>query len=249
MHTSFGLRLVFGCLLALAACSGDDDEGSPADAGAPDAGDASAAGSGGEGTGSGNEGSECESNDDCDTDLSCLQADRDQLDLRVCARPCQKHSECEDEEICDSATGEPSQGMCINVATEPLAPCGPAATAVCDPNENLGCLRIAVDDSRSQGVCLQPCSLSDDKSCPKDFTCLDIRNSGDDDEGLCAHTVARDEVCDEVKGEFCEPGNLCLTDSEGWRCYQDCTESNECDDAKECRELDPGSDQGSYCSE
>jgi hypothetical protein len=230
-------------LLALAACSGDDKKENTADAGATDAGNGSAAGSGAKGTGSGKEGVECDSHDACGSGLSCLKADPRAPDLKVCARPCTKTSSCKEGERCWSATGEPQEAFCWNTEDEALKACGPSFTALCDETKNLGCLRIEEKGSASGGVCLEPCKLKQDDACKDGFSCLNIIDQ--DGSGLCVHTVGRGEVCDEPKGVFCEPGNLCLSDTESWRCYQDCSESKKCDDDKNCKELQ--GNQGSYC--
>jgi hypothetical protein len=187
---------------------------------------------------------DCESHADCQSGLSCLKADARVEKLKVCARPCMKTSECKDAERCWSATGEPEEAFCWNSEGEALKSCGPAFTSICDETKNLGCLRIEDDKgSVSGGVCLEPCKLKDDNTCSDGFSCLDIIDQ--EDSGLCVHTVGRGEVCDEPKGEFCEPGNLCLSDGGSWRCYQDCSESKKCDDDKKCKELQ--GDQGAYC--
>jgi hypothetical protein len=245
MRTTLCLQLSFACLLALTACGGDDDEpAATPDASVMDGGDSSAAGSGGKGTGSGKEGVECKAHSECASGLSCLKADQLVTDLKVCARPCDNDDGCEGDEVCKTITGEPSEAFCWNIEGEALALCGPGQTAMCDAEKNLGCLRIE-DDERSvaNGVCLSPCELGKDDACSVGFACLDIIDQ--DDAGLCAKTVARGEVCDEPKGRFCEPGNLCLDDGSDWRCYQDCSESSSCDDEKECKDL--SEDQGAYC--
>jgi|GEM_PF-6460922 len=247
MRSKLGQRLALACLLALAACSGDDDQPAPADAGAKDAGDAPAAGSGGKGTGSGKdkEGVECESNADCASGLSCLEADGQVTALKVCARSCKSGSDCEDNESCLTLTKDPADSLCWNTAGEAFAPCGPAHTALCDEDKNLGCLRIEDKDlSIAAGVCLSPCKLGEDNACSDGLACLDIID--DDDAGLCTKTIERGELCDEPQGKFCEPGNLCLDDGSEWRCYQDCSgSSSSCDDDKECKELEQG--DGAYC--
>lgn len=244
MLTKLGLRLALGCLLTLAACSGDDDDkkDNTADAGTPDGGKGSAAGSGAMGSGSGKEGVECESHADCAKGLSCLRGDEQVEDLKVCARPCDKASECKEGEQCLSLSRKPEDALCWNTESEALKSCGPAFTALCDVDKKLGCLRIEDQGSIAGGVCLTPCKLKAD-DCADGFRCLDILN--EPDSGLCVHTVERGEVCDEPKGVFCEPGNLCLSDSGSWRCYQDCSESKKCDDDKKCQELKD--DQGAYC--
>lgn len=251
MFTKLGLRLasalVLGCLVALSACGGDDDDkkDNTADAGTPDGGKGPAAGGGAKGTGSGKEGVECEEHADCASGLSCLKADARVADLKVCARPCTKTSECKDGERCWAATGEPEEALCWNTENEALKPCGPGFTALCDETKNLGCLRIEDEGSIAGGVCLEPCELKKEDACSDGFKCLDI--IGQDESGLCVHTVGRSEVCDEPKGEFCDLGNLCLSDGGGgpWRCYQDCSETDKCDDDKQCKELQD--DQGAYC--
>lgn len=248
MRTKLGLRLAFACVLALAACSGDDDEPNTSSDAGVDAGDGPAAGSGGRGTGSGSgkEGVECKSTSECASGLSCLQADAQVADLKVCARPCQDDDECEDNEQCLSVTGKPSDALCWNTEGEALRPCGPGHTALCDEDKQLGCLRIE-DDQKSiaSGVCLSPCELGKEDACSDGFTCLDIIDMEEENAGLCAKTVSRGDECDEPKGQFCEPGNLCLGDGSEWRCYQDCSESSSCDDDKMCKEL--SNDQGAYC--
>ena len=246
MYTKLCQRLAFLCWVALAACSGDDDEPAAADAGAHDherdAGDASASDGGGKGTGSGKEGAECKSHADCASSLSCLKADEKDEDLKVCARSCKEDNECEAGERCLSVTREPSEAMCWNTEEEALSLCGPAHTAFCDETKNLGCLRVEDDNgSIAAGVCLSPCELGKDDACADGFECLDILGG----EGLCVRTVSRGDVCDEPKGEFCQAGNLCLSDRSEWRCYQDCSESSSCDDDKECKALQ--GDQGAYC--
>jgi hypothetical protein len=232
-------------VFALTACGGDDEaQPNAADASVTDAGDASAAGSGAKGTGSGKEGVECTAHADCGSGLSCLKADKLDSDLKVCARPCRNDDGCEDDERCLAITGEPSEGFCWNTVSKALDLCGPAHTALCDEEKKLGCLRVENDEgSVAGGVCLSPCELGKEDACPDGFSCLDIID--EEDTGLCARTIGRGDVCDEPKGEFCEPGNLCLSDSSAWRCYQDCSESNRCDDNKECKELT--GDQGAYC--
>jgi hypothetical protein len=244
MYTKLSLSLALGCLLALAACSGDDDEdkSKTPDAGA-DAG-GSAAGSGAKGTGTGKEGAECDSHADCGSSLSCLKADERIEDLKVCARPCRLNDDCDDGELCRTPTREPTEAFCWNTETEALKPCGAAFTAICDEAKNLGCLLVEDDDGTvSGGVCLEPCTLGQGDACSDGFACLDLINQ--EKAGLCAHTVERGKVCDEPKGEFCEPGNLCLSDGSEWRCYQDCSQSNECADDKACKKLQD--DQGAYC--
>jgi hypothetical protein len=247
MQTKLILRLALGCLLALAACGGDDDDAdkqSAADAGSPDAGGGAAGSGGGKGTGSGKEGTSCDGHADCASGLSCLRADESNEDIKVCARPCQSASDCESGERCDTETKSSEDLMCWNTEGEPLQPCGPQFTAKCDMNKQLGCLYFdSGDGPATGGVCLQPCALNKDDACPSGFSCLDIINEAE--EGLCVRTVERGEQCDEPKGEFCQPGNLCLSDKTSWRCYQDCSESSECDDDKMCRELEM--DEGAYC--
>lgn len=243
MRTKLSLQLSLACLLALTACGGDDDPAAT-DAGAKDGGDSTAAGSGGKGTGSGKEGVECKAHSECASGLSCLKADQRVADLKVCARPCDDDDGCKDGERCLAITGEPAEAFCWNTEGEPLAACGPGHTALCDEEKNLGCLRVEDDKgSVASGVCLAPCVLGKDDACSAGFACLDIIDQ--DDAGLCAKTIARGDVCDEPKGEFCEPGNLCLSDGSVWRCYQDCSEASSCDDDKECKEL--SGDQGAYC--
>ena len=187
---------------------------------------------------------ECESHADCASALSCLKADQLITELKVCARPCREKTDCEQDERCWSVTGEPSDAFCWNTQGEALEPCGPAHTALCDDDKNLGCLRVENDEgSVAGGVCLSPCELGGEDACSDGFACLDILEQ--DEAGLCAHTVSRGDVCDEPKGEFCEPGNLCLSDGSEWRCYQDCSQSSSCDDDKECKQL--SGDQGAYC--
>lgn len=248
MHKLLSLRLALGCLLALGACGGDDDDAKQngADAGASDAGaGGGAAGSGGgKGTGSGEEGTKCDGHGDCASGLSCLQADAQDEDLKVCARPCGSASDCETGERCETESRKPEDSLCWNTEGEALQPCGPQFTATCDTNKNLGCLYFDDGDGPAiGGVCLQPCTLNKDDACPGGFSCLDIINKPE--EGLCVRTVERGETCDEPKGEFCQPGNLCLSDSGSWRCYQDCSDSSECDDDKMCKSLE--ADEGAYC--
>lgn len=244
MHTKLGLRLCFGVLLALSACGGDDDksdsngsaEGGAGGRGGAGGSKSSAAGSG-SGTGSGKEGSECNSDKDCDSDLSCLNADADVADLKVCARHCSKASDCDDGELCKSVdNGNPEQALCWKVVGEALKPCGPAFTSVCDDEKKLGCLRVESESgSVAGGVCLTPCSMKEKDTCESGFSCLDIID--DPDMGLCVKTAKRGETCDEPNGKFCEDSNLCLGDEGDWRCYQDCTDSMKCDDDKECTKL------------
>lgn len=245
MFTRLGLRLALGGLLVLSACGGDDDDkkDNTADSGTPDAGKGPAAGGGAKGTGSGKEGVECETHADCMSGLSCLGADERLEDLKVCARPCKMTSDCKDGERCYAETKKPEDAFCWNTESEALKPCGPAFTARCDETKKLGCLRIEDEGSIAGGVCLEPCELKKTDACSDGFKCLDI--IGQDESGLCVHTVGRAEVCDEPKGEFCDPGNLCLSDGESWRCYQDCSESDKCDDDKMCKALKD--DQGAYC--
>ena len=245
MRTKLGLHLALLSLLAIAACSGDDDQPAPSDAGVKDGADSSAAGSGGEGTGSGKEGLDCDSHADCASGLRCLRADDRVADLKVCARPCEGTDDCKDEERCLTLTLDPADSLCWKTEGEALSLCGPRYTALCDESKNLGCLRVEDEnESIAAGVCLSPCELGKQDSCSSGFACLDIID--EDDRGLCAKTIERGAVCDEPKGEFCEPGNLCLRDQSEWRCYQDCSESSSsCDDDKECKQLEE--DQGAYC--
>jgi hypothetical protein len=188
---------------------------------------------------------ECKADKECGSGLGCLKADAHVEDLKVCARPCQNNSDCDDGERCLSAGGEPAQAFCWNTVSEALKPCGPANTSMCDDSKNLGCLRVESDSgSVAGGVCLEPCKLKEKSSCKDGFSCLDIIDMPDN--GLCVHTVKRGETCDEPNGEFCETGNLCLSDAGKWRCYQDCTDSKKCDDDKECKALTDGA-KGSYC--
>jgi len=245
MRAKLGLQIALASLLALNACSGDDDEPAPnSDAGAGDAGDSAAAGSGGKGTGSGKEGLECDSNADCGSGLSCLRADERVTDLKVCARPCKAVADCETGERCLTVTKDPADSLCWSIEGQALALCGPGHTALCDESKNLGCLRVEDEDrSIAAGVCLSPCELGKDSSCSAGFACLDIIDEGE--TGLCAKTSERGEICDEPKGRFCEPGNLCLSDGSEWRCYQDCSESGSCDDDKECKAF--MNEEGGYC--
>jgi hypothetical protein len=250
MHTKLGLRLCLGVLLAFSACGGDDEKPSnsdSADSGTGNTGGSrsSAAGSG-KGTGSGKEGVECSSDKDCGSGLSCLKADANVEDLKVCARPCQKSSDCNDDEMCSSVAdrGAPEWAMCWKLADKALDPCGPAFTSMCDDSKNLGCLRVESDDnSIAGGVCLEPCKLSDKDACSEGFSCQDIIDQPD--MGLCVKAIKRGDACDEPNGEFCEDGNICLSDGGDWSCYQDCTDSKKCDDDKECKTLKES--DGAYC--
>ena len=253
MHKKLGVLLSLGVLLAVAACGGDDEKPqSDSDGGTRerDSGTKSSAANGGNGgkggADSNGEGKECKTDKDCSSDLRCLKGDAHVADLKVCARPCQNNSDCDDAERCWSATGEPAQAFCWNMESEALKPCGPAFTSMCDDSKNLGCLRVEDDNnSVAGGVCLEPCKLKDKNSCDSGFSCLDLIDMPDD--GLCVHTAKRDETCDEPNGKFCESGNLCLGDEKdsSWRCYQDCSDSMKCDDDRECKMFDNGN--GGYC--
>lgn len=244
MHMKLCLRLALMSLFALAACSGDDDNPAPNDAGTKDRADASAADSG-KGKTAGSEGWECKDHDECASGLRCLRADERIEDLKVCARPCKGAGECEDNERCLTLSKDAEDLMCWNTEGEAFGLCGPAYTALCDESKNLGCLRVEDEQgSIAAGVCLSPCELGKEDQCEEGLSCLDILES--EDMGLCARATERGEICDEPNGTFCEPGNLCLKDSE-WRCYQDCTESRECDDDKECRDLENDPAGAAYC--
>ena len=257
-----GRRLAWAfsaCLLALAACGGDDNNGSSGAAGSAGKGGSAAAGSGGKsssagaggssgsGTGTGEEGSDCGSDTDCGSGLKCLpgavlQGQTRSLLIKVCARNCTQDTDCMEGESCTSdVTKQPKDALCWSTTKEAFKPCGPADTSKCDGD--LECLPVLTDTNSIGGFCVLPCDLPTagkmvTASCPEGLSCLD--ELGIEGTGLCAKRAARGETCGPDVGAICNTEDVCLIDPKdnSSLCYQDCTKDKKCETGKSCVQLE-----------
>ncbi len=228
---------------------GDDGTGGRMPLPTVDGGDGDGDGDGDAGAGEGVEGAPCGTAADCTSDLSCVVSG---FNFGVCARPCAGDTDC-GTELCASYSGLQVDAHCINVIREEFAYCGVAETSNCSNTLGLDCLYLP---NLPIGVCVHFCdSGSSDgdggvsetpvtdggvaiPACEGPQTCIaNIVEEGTDGiDGICGTYVNRGEPCGIQLGGFCKEEDLCGNanpedpDSEDYRCFQDCSVADVCDE-------------------
>jgi hypothetical protein len=257
--------LVFGLLIALAACGSNDSKKPTGSAGsgwratAGSGAGGSGGSAGGASLGTRQPGDPCNNTEQCATGENCVISFLLNDNVQICAKSCASDDDCDNGQTCVSETDKPADAHCVTTATDAFAACGPSMTTICQ--SPLDCIPSGLTDDNS-GFCYNYCILPNAtmtvtdasvlKDCPNGLTCSPL---GDADVGVCSMTGATGDTCGLDIGKLCSDTDVCITElsDDGGigdsNCYRDCTTvSSACPSGTTCMVVDPSDpSQGSFC--